>query len=244
MQAIVGSAVDSSNGGITGGALDSTNNVVINGVTITGITVQADDADDALVDAINQQTDTIGIIASLDEDNDLVLTAADGRNINVELNGTGGAITGLDADVTRGTLTLQSEDQVSLTVTANGSTAIGFGGGAGTTVLGVTADSAVGTSDISTRDGANRTIDIADVALKHISSIRATLGATQNRLESTVNNLSTTAENIAAARSRIQDADFAAETAIFTRNQIVQQAGLSVLAQANQQPQVALSLLA
>jgi flagellin len=63
-------------------------------------------------------------------------------------------------------------------------------------------------------------------------------------LELTVNNLSVSAENVTAARSRIRDADFAVETADFSRNQIIQQAGISVLAQANQQPQIALALLA
>ena len=72
---------------------------------------------------------------------------------------------------------------------------------------------------------------------------RAALGALQNRLTSTINNLSTTSENLSASRSRIMDADFAAETAALSRNQIIQQAGVSILAQANQQPQIALSLL-
>jgi len=101
----------------------------------------------------------------------------------------------------------------------------------------------VSTIDITSREGANLAIDIADVAIGQVSSIRADLGAVQNRLESTINNLNATAENLSAARSRILDADFASETAQFTRNQIIQQAGVSVLAQANQQPQVALSLL-
>jgi len=81
------------------------------------------------------------------------------------------------------------------------------------------------------------------VAIGQVSSIRAKLGAVQNRLESTVNNLSATAENLSAARSRIQDADFASETAQFTRNQIIQQAGTAMLAQANQAPQTVLALL-
>ena len=68
-------------------------------------------------------------------------------------------------------------------------------------------------------------------------------GPHQDRLESTINNLSTTSENLTASRSRIMDADFAAETAMLSRNQIIQQAGVSILAQANQQPQIALSLL-
>jgi flagellin len=79
--------------------------------------------------------------------------------------------------------------------------------------------------------------------LEQISAQRASLGAIQNRLESTINNLTTNSENLSASRSRILDADFAAETANLSRNQIIQQAGVSILAQANQQPQIALSLL-
>ena len=82
-----------------------------------------------------------------------------------------------------------------------------------------------------------------DGALAKVNSIRADLGAIQNRFESTISNLSTTTENISAARSRIQDADFAAETAQLTRSQILQQAGLAMLAQANSLPQGVLSLL-
>jgi flagellin len=76
-----------------------------------------------------------------------------------------------------------------------------------------------------------------------VSSSRATFGAIQNRFESVVVNLTTYAENLSAARSRIQDADFAAETANLTRAQILQQAGVAMLAQANTLPQTALSLL-
>ena len=97
--------------------------------------------------------------------------------------------------------------------------------------------------DISDREGAVEGLDVIDLALEHVSSQRAKLGALQNRLESTINNLSTTSENLVASRGRIQDADFAAETAQLSRNQIIQQAGVSILAQANQQPQIALTLL-
>jgi flagellin len=79
--------------------------------------------------------------------------------------------------------------------------------------------------------------------LSAISTARANMGAIQNRFSSVVANLSTTSENLAAARSRIQDADFAAETAKLTRNQILQQAGTAMLAQANQAPQGVLALL-
>ena len=97
--------------------------------------------------------------------------------------------------------------------------------------------------DISSVSGANAAIDIADGALARIDSIRADLGAVQNRFESTVSNLTRTTENLSAARSRIQDTDFASETANLTRSQILQQAGVAMLAQANSLPQLVLSLL-
>ena len=79
--------------------------------------------------------------------------------------------------------------------------------------------------------------------LTTVTSARADLGAVQNRFESTIANLATTAENLSAARSRIRDADFAAETANLTRAQILQQAGTAMVAQANALPQSVLSLL-
>jgi len=97
--------------------------------------------------------------------------------------------------------------------------------------------------DISTVEGSNKAIDIIDGALQKIDSTRADLGAIQNRMESTISNLSVQTENLSAARSRIQDTDFAAETAELTRNQILQQAGTAMLAQANQVSQGVLSLL-
>jgi flagellin len=86
-------------------------------------------------------------------------------------------------------------------------------------------------------------LDTIDAALKTVNGERADLGAVQNRFESTIRNLSNISENVSAARSRIRDADFAAETANLTRNQIIQQASTNILAQANQRPQAALSLL-
>ena len=94
--------------------------------------------------------------------------------------------------------------------------------------------------DIATIKAALGTID---TALGTIDTSRATLGAVQNRFESTISNLSNISENMSAARSRILDADIAAETSEMTRSSILQQAGTSLLAQANQQPQLALSLL-
>ena len=82
-----------------------------------------------------------------------------------------------------------------------------------------------------------------DAALSIIGSTRAELGALQNRFQSTIRNLSNISENVSAARSQIKDTDFATETANLTRNQIIQQASTTVLAQANQRPQAALQLL-
>ncbi|MBU0551759.1 flagellin [Myxococcota bacterium] len=230
-------------GAITATTMDSSNNVVINGETITGFNMVADDADDTLVNAINAVADETGVIASLDSSNQLQLTATDGRNIEVEVNGNG-SNTGLTAGVYTGSLTLQSESQVTIDLAANAGSKLGLGtDAAGTLLYGVNEQNSMNTIDITTREGANRAMDIADVALGQISESRAGLGAVQNRLESTINNLSATSENISASRSRIMDADFAQETAALSRNQILQQAGVSILAQANQGSQVALSLL-
>ena len=101
----------------------------------------------------------------------------------------------------------------------------------------------VGTVDISTVAGASGALTAIDTAISSIGAQRAELGALQNRFQSTIRNLSNVSENLSGARSRIKDTDFASETAELTRNQIIQQASTSVLSQANQRPQSALSLL-
>lgn len=98
-------------------------------------------------------------------------------------------------------------------------------------------------TDISTSKGADRAMIAIDYAIDQINGFRAELGAVQNRFESTIANLATTAENLSASNSRIRDADFAAESAELARTQVLQQAGLSVLAQANARPQQVLQLL-
>jgi flagellin len=97
--------------------------------------------------------------------------------------------------------------------------------------------------DVSTVEGAQTAVMAIDQAIQKIDSQRADLGAVQNRFENTIGNLQNIAENVSAARGRIQDTDFAAETANLTKNQILQQAGTAILAQANQLPQAVLSLL-
>ena len=100
-----------------------------------------------------------------------------------------------------------------------------------------------GTFNISTATGATTALGILDSAIKSLDSQRSVLGAVQSRFDSVVSNLMNVSENSAAARSRIMDADFASETAALAKNQVLQQAGISVLAQANAQPQNVLALL-
>jgi len=106
-----------------------------------------------------------------------------------------------------------------------------------------TGDLGIDVVDISTAAGANTALGLMDTALQTINTNRASMGAIQSRFESVVASLQTSSENLSAARSRIQDADFAAETANLTRAQILQQAGVAMLSQANAAPQNVLALL-
>jgi len=172
----------------------------------------------------------------------LTLTGADGRNVVVAetiTQGTGATLTGTgiaaaQEGTLRGTITLAASQNITLGGT---NTAIGF---AGTSISVDT--TTLSTVSVTSVANANTTIQRADAALTAVSSLRSQLGAVQNRFESTISNLSAVSENLTASRSRIQDADFAAETAALTRAQILQQAGISVLAQANAAPQTVLGL--
>jgi flagellin len=112
-----------------------------------------------------------------------------------------------------------------------------------TASLGTNATSTISAQSISTATKAQNSLGVIDDAISDISNVRGDLGAIQNRLQTTVNNLATQRENIAAANSRIRDVDVAEETVSMTRSQILMQAGVSVLAQSNQLPSMALSLI-
>lgn len=213
----------------------------------------------ALADAINDSSGTTGLVATLNSAGDSIeLNQADGEDIEILnfANSGGGTIdVGGAQDGTAVSLTSGGTDstvvagEVTFTSNETFSVASSVATGAGS-VLAVAANTAVGASqntvasiDISSITGANDAIDIVDAALSTVSGVRADLGAVQNRFESTIANLQSTSEAASASRSRIMDADFAAETAALTRAQILQQAGTSVLAQANTLPQNVLSLL-
>jgi flagellin len=140
------------------------------------------------------------------------------------------------ADVTVGGRVEFSSDS-GFSITSNGAGAV-----TGAVTVGSSLSS-VSNIDVSTVDGANDALLTIDAALNSVNSNRAALGAIQNRFASTISNLQITTENLSASRSRIQDTDFAAETAQLTRGQILQQAGTAILAQANSLPNCVLSLL-
>lgn len=213
----------------------------------------------AIRDAINAQTGLTGISA---EGTGATLSLVQGEGYNISLEGvsatgsatldltggegaaaTLGAAAGTDSSTVGGQVTFNSENAFTLSSSVTGA-AGGLFGSAAAANAGVTgALSAVGSVTIATQTGANSAISVLDAAIQKLNSIRADLGAVQNRFGSTISNLETTSENLDAARSRVRDADFAAETAALTRGQILQQAGTAILAQANALPNGVLSLL-
>ncbi|WP_369602164.1 flagellin [Hahella sp. SMD15-11] len=232
---------DASIGGVgsaIGGSFD------VNGVTINVAWSAADSTADVqrtIVTAVNNKSGQSGVRAEA-FGNSFRLIADDGRNVLVNnFTGLTAANVGLSGGTSaRGSVTLLSAGKIQLdTLTGNISNA-GFEVGA---YGSATDGQLIRDVDISTVDGAIKALAAVDNALQKINFQRAQLGAIQNRFESTVANQAIVAENLQAANSRIRDADFAAETAELSRTQVLQQAGLSILAQANGQPQQVLQLL-
>jgi flagellin len=250
----------------------STYNLTINGTQIysgtnnvaAGTTLTAA----AVVAQINLSSSTTGVTASINETapagadttpiGAIVLSNTDGSDIAVSQTVTlaGGAtgsglgdIAGTTAApvTTKGTVTLT--DSVPVTVTdvgtAGGSAALGFTSGDATpyatTASGNTAT--LGNQNVLTVAGANNTISSVDAALNTVSAFQSQLGAIENRFTAAVSNLQSTSQNLTQSRSTIEDANFAQETANLTQAQVLEQAGISVLAQANQEPQLILKLL-
>lgn len=229
--------------GATQGSVASISAVVTSSTDLAG-----------LRDNINTNSAATGITAELNSAGDgITLTNASGDDIVIEgaSDGTAGvagpfsvngqaltdvATTGVDSVQVAGQVTFSSSS--SFLLEDSNATSEVLGGATAASTLSSVAD-----IDVSTRAGSNDALDVLDRALATITDNRASLGAVQNRLESTISNLSSISENVSAARSRVQDADFAAETAELTRSQILQQAGISVLSQANSLPQQVLSLL-
>ncbi len=241
---------------VTIGALTSADNSVIDlkkdGATVDTYKLAEYGGD---IDRLAEDMQADGYDAVVDNGSlTLKATGVDG----IEANGTAGTFT-IASNVTGGaavaggatnnaisvssSLTLASPDKIGISGTdvnkiLQEGTNITATGGEGklTTVESI---------DISGTDssGAQSAIQTIDAALAQIDSQRADLGAVQNRFSHTISNLANVSENVSASRSRIEDTDFASETAMMTKNQILQQAGTSILAQSNQLPQAALSLI-
>jgi flagellin len=201
----------------------------------------------AAVTAFNDAASKTGVTAAVNAAGDgVTLLNSTGNNITISdgISANAGNVTigdqVLTADsspqtaVITGQVTFDSDKSFSVTGSANQSLTMAS---EAATLL------SIAEMDISTVEGANAALAIADAGLNTVNSQRAKFGAIQSRFESTIANLSTNSENLNAARSRIRDTDFAMETAELTRAQILQQAGTAMLAQANVQPQNVLSLL-
>lgn len=225
------------------------------GVNGTDVDVSSDTSVQDFVTTFNAITGGVGdIVASTDDDGLLVLTSASGANIVVtaDTDETDWLNTALDGNDT--SLTLSSGD-----VTAYGNITLSTTGGfikledvsstnAGLAKLGLQGASAEVQSsgsgvDVSTTDTAANSLNVLDTAIQLVSEYRASFGAYENRLNANISQLTTLQMNTSAALSRIQDADFAAETSALTKQQILNQAATSMLAQANASKQNLLALL-
>jgi flagellin len=218
----------------------------------------------SLAQAINDQAGNTGISATLSGDNaSITLTQASGHDIKIGdyrhssdnaantltvtgNEGAGVALVGDAASVTDSTV-VGGEITFSGSGTFNVSSSIATAAGslftADAGAANVSTLSSIDNLDITTVEGSADAIKSIDGAIGQIDNMRGDLGAVQNRFESTIANLNNVSENLSAARSRILDADIAEETSAMIKNNILQQAGVSILVQANQAPQMALSLL-
>ena len=215
-----------------------------------------------LAEQVNLTTGTTGITATVNAGamtltqatgSDIIITDFDhsgaGSTIAVDvLNAAGSTVEsvtltdgGTDSTNAAGYVTFSSNQ--AFTVTSVKAAAAGSIDSAGANTSNSSSSTKVSAIDIGTQSGATSALAVIDAALDRVNSIRADLGALQSRFEIRANSLATTSENLSIARSRIEDADFAQETASLAKSQILQQAGISVLAQANAQPQNVLALL-
>ena len=237
-----------------GTTLDATQFLIINGVTIKSTAVAYDTTSDndvaALVDLINSKSSQTGVAATQNSgSNKLILTAADGRNIDMTVTTSGTNNTTVTANVF-GALAASTLRQISYRGQYKLYSSSAFAVTGGTAEFGL-ADTTYALDSSTTLDDANvvsasnagMALTILDNVLIQLQSRRASVGTTINRLENSEDELSSRMENLSSAESSIRDADIAEETAKMTQANILQQAGVAVLSQANTTPQIALQLL-
>ena len=228
----------------------------LNGTAISAAIADKTDLN-ALAKVINEKSTLTGVKASVDDSGALHMIDETGDDIKIQDFDNSGAtktvkltpIDGKGADNTPITLTGAALDSTTVggtvqlsSLKAFSTTSTGTTFSPAITITGSTLDS-VNEIDIGTSDGAQNAIAVIDSAIANIDAQRADLGAVQNRISFTINNLNNIQSNVSDARSRIQDVDFAQETAELTKQQILSQTSSAMLAQANQIPQTALSLL-
>lgn len=223
--------------------IDGAVNVLkINGTNIYPISVQAGDSGGTLVAAINNRTSQTGVTASLNSSGALVLTAKDGRNIDLSMQGGVAGSLGLGAGpvnmVVAGKLDLTSTRPFTINDPAGTL-------GMATPLQQINLDPATALQSLSVTNAnsAAQALRTLDAALAQISAGQSTLGAVQNRLDSLTNSLANRIEDLSSTDSSIRDTDFAFETARMTQSQILQEAALAMLTQANVTPRKALELL-
>ena len=207
--------------------------LTINGVDVTHVALETIADFTASINAVSGQT---GVVAAV-SGTDIVFTSDNAADFTL----TSATVVGAVADVNYQAGVVLASDVADGAVASDiivGGTVAGYG-----LTTTVDARNILNGVDVLTGSNANDALLTLDFALQQVNGLRATLGAVQTRFESTISNLSITSENLAGARSRILDADFAAETSNLTRAQILQQAGTAMLAQANAIPQNVLSLL-
>jgi flagellin len=230
---------------ISAGSLDgTTSSLTINGVNIGPTSWEPGDSKNTLRERINGYVNLTGVEATLGADGQLVLTAVDGRNVEVVTTGSVADELGLQAangdmnTVLYGSIQLISGDTIQVGGTPG---LIGFAAGQATSFVDLS--TAIENLRVTSFEDAQEAIRVCDIAQKQILRRRASLGALESRINKTINDLMINVENLSGADSRIRDADFAVETAALTQNQIIQQAGIAVLSQANVVPRMALELL-
>jgi flagellin len=229
-------------------------NINLNGVDIA-TSLDADSKRDDVLNAINAYQGQTGVTASAWGEG-ITLTAADGRNITLDIAGAGGAdalgLTGVDVGaVGDGTAAVAYYSTVKMTSDKAFSVESGSEGNDNFAALGFRRGTFGGSDnalkikdvDVTTQAGATEALKAIDAALTTVAADQAKAGAFQNRLDAVVSNLTESNQNMSASRSRILDTDYATETTNMARNQIIAQAATAMLAQANQSSQSVLSLL-
>lgn len=237
-------AIDTATGGDVTGAVDANGRITL--TSANGESIELADTQGGSLASLGLSAGTTE--ATLQSDTSVTLNGTEiklskGSDMDSIVTSINTASTGVTASKNDdGTLTLSSDEDFTVADGAAGTglAALGLTAGSNTAV---TQETTVSNLDISSVEGSQIAVQVLDGAMQQIDSERAKLGAVQNRFDSTVSNLQNIAENASSARSRIQDADFAAETAELAKQQTLQQASTAILAQANQLPSAVLSLL-